>query len=128
MRRLTAIAMFGVLSLAAAVTALPGQGSSPAASQSPSPGTWIYCFAGVGSQEKPVEYFSRVFSASGKDDQKPSSYLRKFVGYLVKTYQEDGPRLVGACSPNKTKEEATAEMENSKKNFGGYRIVDASWP
>jgi hypothetical protein len=127
MRRRTAIAVFGVLSSAAAVTALPGHGYSHAASQSPSPSSWIYCFAGVGSQDKPVEYFSRIFSADSKE-QKASSYLPKFVDYLVKTYQEDGPRLVGACSPNKTKDEATTEMESSKKNFGGYRIVEASWP
>jgi hypothetical protein len=75
-----------------------------------------------------VEYFSRIFGIGGGDNQSTASYFPKFTDYLVETYQEDGKRLVGACSSNKTKEEAAAEMETSKKNFGGYRIVDANWP
>jgi len=109
------------------VSALAGA-KGEATPQTPAPSRWIYCFAGIGSQDVPVEYFSRIFGIGSGDNQSAASYLPKFNDYLVKTYQEDGKRLVGACSPSKTMEEAATEMESSKKNFGGYRLVDANWP
>jgi hypothetical protein len=122
MRKLAGIIAIAVLIMVSVVPAIKGK----ARPQTPAPTRWIYCFAGIGSQDTPVEYFSHIFASA--DNQKAASYLPKFNDYLVKTYQEDGTRLVGACSPNKTMEEAATEMESSKKNFGGYRIVDANWP
>jgi hypothetical protein len=123
MQKLAVIIAVAVLTMVPAAVAVEGK-----AAQTPAPTRWIYCFAGIGSQDVPVEYFSRIFGIGSGDNQSAASYLPKFNDYLVKTYEEDGKRLVGACSPSKTMEEAATEMESSKKNFSGYRIVDANWP